>query len=101
MLGQGLIDEAAEFITNIGETSSQAIGYKELRPYFNNEKTLQEAVDDLKQSTRRYAKRQLTWLRRNESAKRLYIDLYNSKEELAQAAFKIINNSGILKEDKI
>ena len=101
MLGQGLIDEAAEFIKNIGETSSQAIGYKELRPYFNNEKTLQEAVDDLKQSTRRYAKRQLTWFRRNESAKRLYIDLYNSKEELAQAAFKIINDSGILKEDKI
>lgn len=99
MLSQGLIDEAAEFISNCGETSSQAIGYKELRPYFDNEKTLQEAVDDLKQSTRRYAKRQLTWFRRNESAKRLYIDTYNSKEELAQAAFKSIHDSGILKEE--
>lgn len=99
MLSQGLIDEAAEFISNCGETSSQAIGYKELRPYFDNEKTLQEAIDDLKQSTRRYAKRQLTWFRRNESAKRLYIDTYNSKEELAQAAFKSIHDSGILKEE--
>ena len=99
MLEQGLVNEAAEFISNSGETSSQAIGYKELRPYFNNETSLQEAVDSLKQSTRRYAKRQLTWFRRNENAKKLYIDAYNSKKELAQAAFKIINDSGILKEE--
>lgn len=67
MVEAGLLEEAEKFIS-LGEetTSKQAIGYKELKPYFNNECTLEEALDNLKKETRHYAKRQMTWFRRNE-----------------------------------
>lgn len=100
MVEEGLLEEAEEFIENSGITSAQAIGYKELTPYFKKEKTLYEALEALKQGTRRYAKRQLTWFRRNERAIHLYIDDYENPEELCEAAFDIIRNSGILKEDR-
>lgn len=48
--------------------AAQAIGYKEFVPYFEGEKTLDEVVSEIKQSTRNYAKRQLTWLRRYKDA---------------------------------
>ena len=66
MVETGLLSEAEKFIS-LGEetTSKQAIGYKELKPYFNNECTLSEALDNLKKETRHYAKRQMTWFRRN------------------------------------
>ena len=66
MVETGLLSEAEKFIS-LGEetTSKQAIGYKELKPYFNNDCTLSEALDNLKKETRHYAKRQMTWFRRN------------------------------------
>ena len=48
--------------------ASQAIGYKEFLPYFRGEITLGEAVEEIKNATRRYAKRQMTWFRRNKNA---------------------------------
>ena len=67
MVSEGLLEEAEHFIS-LGEetTSKQAIGYKELKPYFRNECSLEEALDNLKKETRHYAKRQMTWFRRNE-----------------------------------
>lgn len=66
MVNDGLLEEAEKFIS-LGEetTAKQAIGYKELKPYFNNECSLDEALDNLKKETRHYAKRQMTWFRRN------------------------------------
>ncbi len=66
MVETGLLEEAEQFIS-LGEetTSKQAIGYKELKPYFNNECSLEEALGNLKKETRHYAKRQMTWFRRN------------------------------------
>ena len=43
----------------------QTVGYKELFNYFNNEIPIKEAVDAIKQNTRQYAKRQLTWFRKD------------------------------------
>ena len=66
MVEQGIIDEAKWlFSQNLPEscTAMQAIGYKELFPYIKGEKDLSECVDLLKQHTRNYAKRQLTWFR--------------------------------------
>ncbi|MBQ8227607.1 MAG: tRNA (adenosine(37)-N6)-dimethylallyltransferase MiaA [Clostridia bacterium] len=97
MVEDGLLQEAEQFRQSKGITSAQAIGYKELDPYFNGEKTLQKALDSLKQGTRRYAKRQLTWFRRNENAIHLYIDEYESSEALCKTAFDIIEN--FLKEE--
>ena len=67
MVDTGLLPEAEKFIS-LGEetTAKQAIGYKELKPYFSGECTLNEALDNLKKETRHYAKRQMTWFRRNE-----------------------------------
>ena len=68
MVDMGLLEEAEEFIS-LGEetTAKQAIGYKELKPYFRSECSLDEALDNLKKETRHYAKRQMTWFRRNEN----------------------------------
>lgn len=67
MMENGLLDEAREYIS-LGEetTAKQAIGYKELKPYFSGECSLSEAVENLKKETRHYAKRQITWFKRKE-----------------------------------
>ena len=64
MLAQGLLEEAAQWRQSPAKTAAQAIGYKELEPYFLGTCTLDKAVARLKQETRRYAKRQLSWFRR-------------------------------------
>ena len=78
MMEEGLLSEVSSLYTGgvlkKGTTAAQAIGYKEIISYIDGECTLDEAVDFLKLSTRRYAKRQLTWFRHNTDAKRLYID---------------------------
>lgn len=91
MLECGLLGEAERFFsTGGGRTSRQAIGYKELYPYFSGEKSLDECIEELKKQTRHYAKRQLTWFRRDERMNFLYIDEYSCGEELAEAALGII-----------
>ena len=77
------------------KTAVNAIGYKELKPFLDGEKTLEECIDHLKQSTRRYAKRQLTWFNRNEKINWVYPDtyndinlLYNEAERLAEKFLK-------------
>ena len=67
MLENGLLEETRTLLEKgylSRNTAAQAIGYKELLPYFKGEKTLDECVEILKQKTRNYAKRQLTWFRR-------------------------------------
>lgn len=66
MLENGLLDEAKPlFDAGFGGTAAQAIGYKELQTYLAGGETLAEAAGSIKRETRRYAKRQLTWLRRD------------------------------------
>lgn len=91
MLDDGLIDEAKEFFaSDISATAKQAIGYKELKPYLDGLVTLDEAVEKLKMETRRYAKRQLTWFRRNEKINWINIDCLG-EESLIDKAEKIID----------
>lgn len=67
MLEKGLIEECRAVYENekLG-TACQAIGYKELIPYFDGVKPKEECIDKIKQYSRNYAKRQLTWFRRDE-----------------------------------
>ena len=66
MLERGLVEEARKFYgTNAGNTASAAIGYKELKQYLDGAVSLDKAVESLKQATRHYAKRQLTWFARD------------------------------------
>lgn len=78
MMEEGLFEEVKALydggILLKNTTAAQAIGYKEIILYLDGKCTLDEAVELLKLSTRRYAKRQLTWFRHNKDAKRLYID---------------------------
>lgn len=74
MIKNGLVDEARRCLERGGKTSAQAIGHKELLPYFNGESSLVDAVEKLKQETRRYAKRQITWFKKRENAVWLYPD---------------------------
>jgi len=75
MLGAGLLDEAKTlYDSGFSGTAAQAIGYKELFGYFRGEVSLEEAAERLKQETRRYAKRQLTWFRRDGRINWLYLD---------------------------
>ena len=91
MLENGLVNEAQDVLSSkLSFTSIKAIGYKELLPYFNGEKTLDECVEKLKMETRRYAKRQITWFKRDLDINWLYADEYNSIEELLADAVEII-----------
>ena len=71
MLKDGLIDETKRLLDKHGRIPNliNTIGYQEMISYLDGELTLDEAVDKLKQNTRRYAKRQLTWFRKNSEIK--------------------------------
>jgi tRNA dimethylallyltransferase len=91
MLDMGLLREVREFYSQeASKTAVQAIGYKELKPYIDGDCTLEEACDKLKMETRRYAKRQLTWFRKNKDINWLFADEL-TKEELVSSAYEIIN----------
>ena len=85
MLENGLVDEARNAFYNISGTASQAIGHKEFFEYFNGNMELSEAVERLKMQTRRYAKRQLTWFRKNEKINWLYMDTEDNPLNLSIA----------------
>ena len=79
MLESGLLDEAKMFYSSdYSSTAKQAIGYKELLPYLKGFVTLDDAVEKLKQETRRYAKRQLTWFRKNNDINWIFFDENNN-----------------------
>ena len=92
MIQQGLVEEAKNFYSKkIGNTSSQAIGYKELKPYLDDLLSLDECVENLKKATRNYAKRQMTWFRRNSKINYFYIDDYADKQSLTDDVLKFLN----------
>lgn len=96
MLRQGLLKEAEEFFSSDkSSTSKQAIGYKELKPYFDGIMSLEDATENLKRETRRYAKRQLTWFRKNEKINWINIDSKTSADILAES-IGILNSGGLI-----
>ena len=96
MVKNGLVEECREVFENsVLKTACQAIGYKELIPFFKEEKSLGECIEFLKQQTRRYAKRQLTWFRREKRINWILIDELNKKETINKA-INIIENSKIM-----
>jgi tRNA dimethylallyltransferase len=65
MLASGLVDEARNLLAYRACQALQTVGYKELLDYLDGRYSLAEAVDKIKQHTRNYAKRQMTWFRKN------------------------------------
>ena len=93
MLEMGLLMETKALLDagvfDANSTAAQAIGYKELLSYFKGEKSLEDAVEDLKTATRRYAKRQMTWFKSHGDVIWLFAD-GRSVSELANEAEAII-----------
>lgn len=85
MLENGLLAEARAFFQGAPDTAAQAIGYKELKPYLDGVLSLDEAVENLKRATRNYAKRQITWFKRNPQIHWIYADTCSKQALLAQA----------------
>lgn len=97
MLEDGLLDETRRLLDAgaLAGTAAQAIGYKELLGYLLEGQPLDECVALLKQRSRNYAKRQLTWLKRDDNIHWIY---YNKGEELPsilQEATKYLQNHGV------
>jgi tRNA dimethylallyltransferase len=97
MLDAGLENEVRSLLADgcltPDSTAGGAIGYKELIEYINGLVSYAEAVEAVKTATRRYAKRQLTWLRRNEAVRWLYPDDYPDTQALFTAAEALIFNT--------
>ncbi|WP_283675295.1 tRNA (adenosine(37)-N6)-dimethylallyltransferase MiaA [Butyricicoccus sp. Marseille-Q5471] len=97
MLELGLLEETRTLLEDgtLTGTAMQAIGYKELLGFLNGEQSLAECVELLKQRSRNYAKRQMTWLKRDDRIHWIY---YNSNEELPlvlQETTKYLQKHGV------
>ena len=95
MIEAGLEGEVRSLVSrgllSAESTAGQAIGYKEMLGYIAGDCSLGDAVEKIKLGTRRYAKRQLTWLRRNPSINWLYPERLGDFRSLVCEAEKIIN----------
>ena len=96
MLEQGLVDEIRNLLASgIPEkcTAMQAIGYKEFIDALDNRCTIEEAADQVRRSSRHYAKRQLTWFRRNKAMHWLTRHPGEGSEEILEQARRIIRET--------
>lgn len=91
MIEKGLIEEVKGLL-DMGYTddlnSLQALGYKEIILYLKNEITLDEAIDLIKRSTRKFAKRQLTWFRRDNRIKWIDVGCFENNHEVSDYIFR-------------
>ena len=95
MLQAGLLEEIRDLLSSgipSGATSMQAIGYKEFVAVLDGSCTIEEAAQAVKQASRRYAKRQLTWFRRNKNFHWLMRQNSESGEEILEKARRVLRN---------
>ena len=103
MMEEGLLSEVEALyradMLRPETTAAQAIGYKEIVDYLEGRCTLEEAVDEIKLSSRRYAKRQLTWFRHEKDAIKLFVDTEDGKmksgDALLAEALELIGDVGL------
>ena len=99
MIEQGLVDEVSkllEYGCTKDMVSMQGLGYKEIIPYLDGECSLEEAVYILKRDTRHFAKRQLTWFRREKDVTWVEKSLYASEEEMLQSMLAALSKEQII-----
>ena len=84
MIKQGLIKEVEKIYKKYNEfpTAMQGLGYKEVVEYLEGHLTKEEMIEKIKQETRRYAKRQMTWFRKNKQT--IWLDTENTKQNNLQ-----------------
>jgi tRNA dimethylallyltransferase len=91
MMTEGLLAEAKELFPNKDLNALQTVGYRELFNYFEGEISLEFAIEEIKKNTRRFAKRQLTWFKRNENT--IWFDYLTGRKEIIDNLQLIIHNS--------
>ena len=79
MMAEGLEAEARSLMDKRSTNALNTVGYKEMFNYFDGIWTLDEAIERLKGNTRRYARKQLTWYKRDENIKWFMLDEDNTK----------------------
>ena len=92
MIEQGLIEEVKNILKKYSyfPTAMQGLGYKEVAEYLENKITKEEMIEKIKQESRRYAKRQLTWFRAYKDA--IWLDgIKNTKEENVETILEEIS----------
>ncbi|WP_420399970.1 tRNA (adenosine(37)-N6)-dimethylallyltransferase MiaA [Flagellimonas sp.] len=82
MMDQGLLEEAKNLYPHKQLNALQTVGYRELFEYFDGKIDLDFAISEIKKNTRRFAKRQLTWLRKNENI--LWVDFDTDIKEVSK-----------------
>ena len=93
MVGAGLVEEVRDLWQQSGmKTAANAIGYKELIPYFEGTMSLEECISIIKQETRHYAKRQLTWFRKNQRIQWIILREFDKLNEISEKSQKCIAN---------
>lgn len=93
MFEAGLLDEAKWLFEHYPDVqAAKGIGYKELFPYFRGEQSLEEASESLKQATRRFAKRQLTWFRNRIQVTFYQIGESGEKERILNQIEEFLND---------
>lgn len=97
MAENGMVEECRTVWEKGGlDTAAQAIGYKELIPYFEGRASLDDCLDQIKLSTRHYAKRQLTWFRRVADISWLKIDNFDDLKKIIENVQNIVAKSEIM-----
>lgn len=91
MIADGLVEEARRFYKFKGLNSLNTVGYKELFEYFDGNWTLDYAIDKIKQHSRNYARKQLTWFKRDKSIN--WIDLSDSSIDVIAEVSAILNDN--------
>lgn len=79
MIEDGLENEARQLLHKRDTNALNTVGYKEMFEYFDGTWTREEAIERLKGNTRRYARKQLTWYKRDENIKWFMLDEDNDK----------------------
>jgi tRNA dimethylallyltransferase len=91
MMNEGLLAEAKDLFPHKDLNALQTVGYRELFSYFEGEISLKFAIEEIKKNTRRFAKRQLTWFKRNEDTK--WFDYLANRNEIINYITRLIHNS--------
>ncbi len=100
MIEGGLLREVQDILSmgiERNSTAMQAIGYKELTEYIDGKISMEESVEKIKQESRRYAKRQMTWLRRNEDINWLLLQSDYNYNKIVKQSCDMIDKFGIIK----
>jgi len=91
MIEEGLLEEVEKLVSFKNLNALQTVGYRELFRYVEGEISLEFAIDEIKKNTRRFAKRQLTWFKKNENT--IWFDYLTDRQEIIQQITELLHNS--------